>query len=295
MAAQPLDNRNVSTPPLRVALLRGDDYHNRYLERLLLRHFHVVTVVDEPGIEQRRSIWRRRRWKDAIAAEYHRVRRSASGKNRYRRLYFDPKHDGFTPPNPPPILQVSDINDPRVGASVAQSSAQVCVITCTTRLSAETIRAIGVPIINIHGGHLPDYRGCHCFFTALSEGRFDAIGSTIHFVDVGLDTGDVIEVARPRIDPSDDPERLYSRAERLAAQRLVYWLKEMEEGRAIPRTQQRFRGKLVLRRHRTPAADLAFWWRRRTGQIRLPDLPGGTPDHPWEPPPARSRLKSGPS
>lgn len=268
--------------PLRVALIRGDDYHNLYLERLLAHRLGLVSVVSEPGSAQRKSIWRRRRWVDALAAEYHRARRAVLGKDRFRRRYFDPAHDGFASPALPHPLVVDDVNDERVAARVRDASADICIITCTTRLRSETIQRIGVPIINIHGGHLPDYRGCHCFFTAISDQRFDAIGSTIHFVDSGLDTGDLIEVARPAVRSSDDAEILYSRAERLAAQRLVELLVAYSRGVPLPRRPQEFRGRLVLRRHRTPASDIRNWWQRRTGRLVIPDLPGPVPMHPWE-------------
>jgi len=267
---------------LKVALMRGDDFHNLYLERLLASELQLVCTVEEPGSAQRHAIWRRRRWVDAAAAEYHRIRRGVFGKNRYRRRYFDPRHDGFPTVQRPAPLVVGDINDQRVGAAVEASGADLCVITCTTRLSSETIRAIGVPIVNIHGGHLPDYRGCHCFFTAIGDQRFDAVGSTIHFVDVGLDTGDVIDAVRPVIRHTDDPERLYSRAERLAAQRLVGHLLALESGVELPRSPQEFRGRLVLRRHRGPIDDVRFWLRRKTGSLVIPDIPGPAPQHPWE-------------
>ncbi len=130
-------------------------------------------------------------------------------------------------------------------------------------------------IINIHGGHLPDYRGCHCFFFALLEGRFDAIGSTIHYVDRGIDTGDIIQVARPAIDDSDSPESLYCKAERLAARRLVEHLHALRDGRPVLSMPQQFRGRLCLRRHRRPAHDLRFAWRRRTGRLRFPTVREG--------------------
>ena len=267
---------------LRIALLRGDDHHNLYLERLLTGRFNMVCVVSEPGAKQRKAIWRRKRWKDALAAEYHRARRTALGKDRYRQRYFDPAHDDFTQVPLLTPLVVSDINDERVGAAVQSALADICVMTCTTRLSTATIQTIGVPIINIHGGYLPDYRGCHCFFSAILDRRFDAIGSTIHFVNAGLDTGDVIEVARPAIRASDDPERLYSRAERLAAQRLAELLEGYEQGIQLLCQQQAFRGRLVLRRHRTPVTDIRFWWERKTGRLVIPNVPGPVPLHPWE-------------
>lgn len=267
---------------LRVALLRGDDHHNLYLERLLASRFTLGCVVSEPGGAQRRAIWKARRWRDAIAAEYHVIRRAVFGKDRFRRRYFSPAYDGFEVRQAPTAIVVPDINDPRVVEAVVAAEPDLCVITCTTRLAAETIIGVGVPIVNIHGGHLPDYRGCHCFFTAFTERRFDAIGSTIHFVDVGLDTGDIIEVAKPAIRSDDDPETLYSRAERLAAQRLVDLLERVESGLALPRTPQPFRGRLILRRHRAPLDDLRYWMLRVSGKLRPPNVPGPVPDHPWE-------------
>lgn len=260
---------------MRVVLLRGDDYHNLYLDRLLRANFDVVLTVVEPGKAQRRGLRRWGKWKDAFAAEYHRARRSLLGLQRYRARYF-----GHLPEwaadqaRQLQIVRTISINTPQVQQALASTDADACVITCTSILSPETIRAISAPTMNIHGGYLPDYRGCHCFFFALYERRFDKIGSTIHFVDEGIDTGDIIEVVRPEIRLRDNAEKLYSRAEKLAAHRVVHWLKVLERGENVPRKRQRFRGRLILRRHRLPHHDLLFAARRLSGRLRLPQ-PGG--------------------
>jgi methionyl-tRNA formyltransferase len=49
-----------------------------------------------------------------------------------------------------------------------------------------------VPFINMHAGVTPAYRGVHGGYWALAEGRPDLAGTTIHLVDEGIDTGDVI-------------------------------------------------------------------------------------------------------
>ena len=272
-----------SARPLRVALLRGDDHHNQYLEALLRRRFDVVAVVVQPGRSQRLALRHRGKAKDAIAAEYHRARRSVLGLSRFRRRFF---HDAFATaglarPALGSTLTVDSINDPVVADTVVASSPDICVITCTTILSKITIERIGVDIINIHGGHLPHYRGCHCFFFALSDGNFDQVGSTLHFVDPGIDTGDIIEVARPEISDADNAESLYCKAERLAAHRLSFWLAALEAGTPLPRQPQPFRGRLCLRRHRRPGHDVVFAWRRWTGRLRFPNVAEGEQ---WEPP-----------
>lgn len=242
------------------------------MDLLLRHHFNVVVTVVEPGIDQRRALRRRGRWMDALAAEYHFARRSVLGLNRYRRRFFAEARLRLSIPAIPvtDVLTVTSINDPAVAEVVAAASPDVCVITCVTILSKATIDAIGVDIINIHGGHLPHYRGCHCFFFALSDGNFDQIGSTIHYVDAGVDTGDIIEVARPAIHPNDSAETLYCKAELLAAHRLVHWLEQLSAGKPVPRDPQTFRGRLCLRRHRLPHHDIIFALRRLTGRLRLP-------------------------
>ena len=263
-------------PALRVVLLRGDDHHNDYLDALLRRNFDVVATVIEPGVEQRRILRRPGKWKDAIAAEYHHARRTILGLNRFRANFFAAaRAEQGIPFAPEPDLTVSNINDPAVLRLLAAAIPDICVITCTTILSAATIDSIGVNIINIHGGHLPHYRGCHCFFFALSDGNFDLIGSTIHFVDAGIDTGDILEIVRPAINNNDNAESLYCKAERLAAHRLCSLLTGLANGKPIPSTPQAFRGRLCLRRHRRPLHDVVFAYRRLTGRLSLPTVAEG--------------------
>src|SRR5205823_6670975 len=50
--------------------------------------------------------------------------------------------------------------------------------------------------LNAHPGVLPDYRGLDPELWAIEEGRFDAVGSTLHLVDAGIDTGPILEVER---------------------------------------------------------------------------------------------------
>jgi methionyl-tRNA formyltransferase len=275
---------------LRIALLRGDDHHNLYLDRLLRERFDVVVTIVEPQAAQRRALRCNGKWRDAIAAEYHGMRRTALGLNRYRRKYFAAPPGGCPQQANPSIVTVASINDPKVPSSVAAAEPDISVITCTTILSHETITGIATDIINVHGGHLPHYRGCHCFFFALYDGRFDCIGSTIHFVDPGVDTGDIIAIVRPAIRHSDNAEKLYCRAERLAAHRIYELLARLEDGEPLPRTPQPFRGRLCLRRDRRPMHDLRFAWNRLRGHIRLPEVDQGER---WKPDSrTRSRKRS---
>jgi hypothetical protein len=50
--------------------------------------------------------------------------------------------------------------------------------------------------INIHMGVLPYYRGSGANFWAQYDGNFDKIGGTIHYINEGLDSGNIIQTIR---------------------------------------------------------------------------------------------------
>jgi folate-dependent phosphoribosylglycinamide formyltransferase PurN len=57
---------------------------------------------------------------------------------------------------------------------------------------------VGQKALNIHMGISPYYRGSSCNFWALYDGRPDYVGSTIHLLSKGLDSGPMLFHALPR-------------------------------------------------------------------------------------------------
>jgi folate-dependent phosphoribosylglycinamide formyltransferase PurN len=80
---------------------------------------------------------------------------------------------------------------------------KVVVINGTRIISAETLRCVDATFINIHAGITPLYRGVHGGYWALAEGRPDLVGTTVHVVDSGVDTGTVLEQVRFTPSPGD--------------------------------------------------------------------------------------------
>jgi phosphoribosylglycinamide formyltransferase 1 len=60
-------------------------------------------------------------------------------------------------------------------------------------------------ILNIHLGLSPYYRGAGTNFWPLVNGEPEYCGATIHFLDIGVDTGPIIAHVRPAIDGGDGP------------------------------------------------------------------------------------------
>lgn len=65
-------------------------------------------------------------------------------------------------------------------------------------------------IINIHPSLLPAYPGLAAWRQALADGARES-GCTVHYVDEGMDTGEVIAQARVPVVSGDTPESLHAR------------------------------------------------------------------------------------
>jgi phosphoribosylglycinamide formyltransferase-1 len=65
-------------------------------------------------------------------------------------------------------------------------------------------------IINSHPALLPLFPGAHAVRDALAAGASET-GTTIHWVDAGVDTGEIIAQEKVEILPSDTEESLHER------------------------------------------------------------------------------------
>lgn len=74
-------------------------------------------------------------------------------------------------------------------------------------------------IVNIHPSLLPKHRGLRAWEQALAAGDKTA-GCTVHYVDEGVDTGDIIAQAEVDVEPGDTPESLHARIQE--AERVLY-------------------------------------------------------------------------
>jgi methionyl-tRNA formyltransferase len=63
--------------------------------------------------------------------------------------------------------------------------------------------------VNIHTGLVDHYRGVDSTYWALYDNRPDLIGSTLHFINKGIDTGGVIGTKRVWADLNDTPKTLF--------------------------------------------------------------------------------------
>jgi methionyl-tRNA formyltransferase len=102
-----------------------------------------------------------------------------------------------------PMVQVASVNDPAAREVLATLDPSVVVVVGTRIISRATLGCVHAPFVNLHAGITPRYRGVHGAYWALVEGRPDLVGSTVHLVDAGIDTGTVLRQATFQVTDRD--------------------------------------------------------------------------------------------
>jgi methionyl-tRNA formyltransferase len=90
-----------------------------------------------------------------------------------------------------PILQPSDVNTPECVASVRALVPDVNLSVAYNQIFRAAVRATAPWFLNVHAGKLPAYRGRNVINWAVINGERE-IGITVHLVDEGIDTGDIL-------------------------------------------------------------------------------------------------------
>jgi len=109
----------------------------------------------------------------------------------------------MTPNGQVPVLATSSVNSPECREKIAELNPQVIVLISCRLVKAETLNAIACPVLNYHPGITPAYRGMWGGYWARAYGDVENYGSTIHLVDSGIDTGDVIYQIRTTPSPDE--------------------------------------------------------------------------------------------
>ena len=86
-------------------------------------------------------------------------------------------------------------------------------------LKAPMLEAFPRRIINIHPSLLPKFPGLEAWRQALATGE-QVTGCTVHYVDAGIDSGDILGQREVPILPNDTPETLHARIQ--VAERDLY-------------------------------------------------------------------------
>ena len=112
----------------------------------------------------------------------------------------------------------------------------ICVVAYGKILPKEILDIPEYGCINVHASILPKYRGAAPIQWAVLNGD-EETGVTTMYMDVGMDTGDIIEVEKTKIGKEETTGELWDRLSKMGGKLLVETLEKMEEG-TVTRTKQ---------------------------------------------------------
>ncbi len=93
------------------------------------------------------------------------------------------------------IIEIDSVNSEKAIEILKEIKPKLVVVNGTRIIGKKLLESTDTVFINTHAGITPLYRGVHGAYWALAESKPDLVGTTVHLVDKGIDTGNIIEQA----------------------------------------------------------------------------------------------------
>ncbi|MBR3909085.1 MAG: formyl transferase [Clostridia bacterium] len=102
------------------------------------------------------------------------------------------------------LLLVDSVNSNECIRALQEIQPDIIVVNGTRIISSKVLNCVNGIFINMHAGITPKYRGVHGAYWALYNNDIDNMGVTIHLVDEGIDTGNILYQDRIKITSDDN-------------------------------------------------------------------------------------------
>lgn len=216
----------LARPPRVAVLIAGDGPLASMFVNAVSDNLPRVRVLREQP-ESKLSIVRRRArlvgWVEALGQAAFGLLQIAVARRSAGRLAVIWKEHGLDPQLDAAVAvhDVGSVNSPACRAALRLLDPDVVVVYGTRIIRRETLRCVPAPFINYHAGINPAYRGQNGAYWARCNGDAEHAGVTVHLVDEGVDTGDVLYQARVEFAP-DDNIATYQHRQMVVALPLVF-------------------------------------------------------------------------
>jgi len=136
-----------------------------------------------------------------------------------------------------PLVRAGNLNQQAAVEALRQLNADLGVVLGTRILKPAIFGVPRLGCINLHKGAVPGYRGMPPGFWEIFDGAKSA-GVTVHFVDAGLDTGDVVGTAEIPVHPLETPDTLRTKLDIEGPRALAEAVSALAAGTCERRAQQ---------------------------------------------------------
>lgn len=155
------------------------------------------------------------------------------------------------------LFQPKDVNDPEFIKTIDSLKPDlISIVSYHSIIKKPLLEKYKNKIINTHGAPLPYYRGRAPINWAVINGEKET-AVTVHFVDEGIDTGDIIVQERVPINLEDTSIKVLQRSLPLYPQLVLDAINQIEKGKVKPIKQSTSQGTYFPKR--TPKDGLINW------------------------------------
>ncbi len=123
-------------------------------------------------------------------------------------------------------IKCGDINNPELREFLKSVKPDIIAVLGSSVIKPEMISLPSAAMINIHSGLSPYYRGTWSYGWPLVNREPEYIGVTVHHVNAGIDTGDIIYQTRPLLKKDDDLNSIFLK---VIAEGIELMVKAIEE------------------------------------------------------------------
>jgi methionyl-tRNA formyltransferase len=102
------------------------------------------------------------------------------------------------------IINIASVNSGECRDLLTKFSPRIVIVNGTRIIGKETLRTSDAVYINSHHGITPRYRGANGGYWSLYNNDPENCGVTVHVVDEGIDTGNIIAQAVIQTGPNDN-------------------------------------------------------------------------------------------
>ena len=222
---------------LKVMILCGRSPRHLYIANKICSASIPVAIVQEVG-----SHWTLKKIMNLLkpANLYKKIWRWLRDRKRYlgdkeAQFFFADKKPSLDRTDL--INEVPHINHPDVVKLAEQLQPDIIAVFGTSLIRGELLNKGRLGIVNLHGGLSPHYRGADCTFWALYNKEPEQVGCTLHYIDPGIDSGNLIAHISPAINEDDDELTLFWRAVYDSGDVYAEFLKRLEHGETFGQLQ----------------------------------------------------------
>lgn len=106
-------------------------------------------------------------------------------------------------------IRCGEINSPELREFLSSINPDIIAVLGNSVIRPEFISMPSVAMINIHSGLSPYYRGTWSYGWPIVNREPEYIGVTVHHVNKGIDTGDIIYQTKPLLERDDDLNSIF--------------------------------------------------------------------------------------